>query len=194
MPQHCVLYSTNSYRWLSSAYTHIYITPHLRTHLHDNIIVLVESNASLLHVQEVLLRHAVQSVCHDPLARIVLSRITPHDPLYSSAIHFFPTFPLVLFDRDDVHKRMVPRHLLMLLEVQLHHRLQHHHAQAVLLAILRLEIRLEEGENEAVKVYREVSDETITLEVVKLDLRIYGAVELLEGPILQVEICGCKNV
>ena len=82
----------------------------------------------------------------------------------------------------------------MLLEVQLHHRLQHHHAQAVLLAILRLEIRLEEGENEAVKVYREVSDETITLEVVKLDLRIYGAVELLEGPILQVEICGCKNV
>ena len=57
-PQHEALYSTNSYSRLSSAYTHIYLTHDARTHLHHHVVMLVEGDARLLHVHEVLLRHA----------------------------------------------------------------------------------------------------------------------------------------
>ena len=80
-PQHEALYSTNSYSRLSSAYTHIYLTHDARTHLHHHVVVLVEGDARLLHVHEVLLRHAVQPVRHHPLAPVVLLHAAPHHPL-----------------------------------------------------------------------------------------------------------------
>ena len=53
-----------------------------------------------------------------------------------------------------MHHR-VPRGLLVLFEVKLQHCLQHQHAQTVFLAVLRLEVRPEEGEDEAMEAYGE---------------------------------------